>query len=103
MLKNNMLTKSTIFKTVNTMNRVFLKMPIFIFFLLRISQGFSQKISIKELMEQPSNAILVENFYQIKLEDYNNFTSNSSAGFIQNDKCYIQNLQSETGLNGQIV
>ncbi|HMK27144.1 MAG TPA: hypothetical protein VK483_14025 [Chitinophagaceae bacterium] len=85
------------------MNRIFFKTLIFISVFLKMSQGFSQKISIKELMEQPSNAILVENFYQIKLDDYNNFTSNSSVGFIQNDKCYIQNLQSETGLNGQIV
>ncbi len=85
------------------MNRIFFKILIFISFLLRISQGFSQKISTKELIEQPSNAILIENFYQIKLDDYNNFTSNSSVGFIQNDKCYIQNLQSEAGLKGQIV
>ena len=67
------------------------------------SSAICQKISVKELLEQPSNVILIENFYQVKLDDYNNFTSNSGTGFVENDKCYIQNLQSESGLKGQIV
>jgi len=73
------------------------------FFICEITTGYPQKISMKEFLEQPSNAILIENFYQIKLDDFNSFTSNSTAGFTENDRCYIQNFQSETGLKGQLI
>jgi hypothetical protein len=68
-----------------------------------VLSAFSQKIFAKELIEQPANAVLIENFYQISLNDESNFTSNSSIGFIQDDKCYIQNFQREDGLKGQLI
>jgi hypothetical protein len=82
------------------MLKIFLNTLFYVFTFLF---SYSQKISTKELLEQPSNAILSDNFYQIKLDDYNNFVSSSSSGFLQNDKCFIQNFQSEDGLKGQIV
>lgn len=79
------------------------KVSWFISFLLNTSHIYSQKISIKDLLEQPSNAILIENFYQIKLDDFVNFTSNSNVGFLSNDKCFIQNFQGENAIKGQLV
>lgn len=71
--------------------------------LINLFHSFGQKISARELLEEISGTILVENFYQIDLNDYNNFISPVSTGFQEKEKCYIQNFQSEDKLKGQLL
>lgn len=85
------------------MNKLFPEIFLLLLAVVTEPPAFCQKISVKELLEQPSNVVLIENFYQIKLDDYNAFTSNSSTGFAENDKCFIQNFQNENGLKGQLI
>lgn len=77
-------------------------------FLLNIIIGLSflaagQKISEKELIEQTAETILIENFYQIDINDYVNFCKPTSIGFLEKEKCYIQNFQAENKLKGQLI